>query len=219
MIILDIGETHRHSVLCDKDQSANKFVKYVYGQIKDRVPETCDSINNLIIKYKNKTPISLNCLCDDNKHGNEIAKIISKAKYCINWFSNMPTLDEPIVYDGVDYFSVENFYQAMKTKDRETRIKIAAMSPFESKSFARNIEIREDWEDVKIEVMRYGLTHKFSNNYKWKYRLIDYGKPIIEWNNWKDTFWGKCIFTKDGENNLGKLLTELREKLLTEENI
>jgi predicted NAD-dependent protein-ADP-ribosyltransferase YbiA (DUF1768 family) len=38
-------------------------------------------------------------------------------------------------------------------------------------------------------------------------------EPIVEFCNWRDTFWGWDINLKTGENNLGKILMEIRESL------
>lgn len=40
--------------------------------------------------------------------------------------------------------------------------------------------------------------------------------PIIEGNTWKDTFWGIDIHTGQGENNLGRILMEVRKELLSQ---
>ena len=40
-----------------------------------------------------------------------------------NWFSNMMPLDKPFVYAGIEFRTVENFYQVMKVPkgDWDTR--------------------------------------------------------------------------------------------------
>lgn len=39
---------------------------------------------------------------------------------------------------------------------------------------------------------------------------------IQEGNYWGDTFWGVDLKKREGENNLGKLVMEIREKLKTQ---
>ena len=71
------------------------------------------------------------------------------------------------------------------------------------------VELRSDWEEVKIEVMREVLRCKFSQNPDLKAKLIATGDAeLIEGNNWNDRFWGVCRGV--GQNHLGRLLMELR---------
>jgi predicted NAD-dependent protein-ADP-ribosyltransferase YbiA (DUF1768 family) len=71
---------------------------------------------------------------------------------------------------------------------------------------------RQDWDDIKVDVMRYGLTYKFSDkNPVLLQKLIDTkGVELVEYNWWNDKFWGVCSKTGVGDNMLGKLLMEIR---------
>lgn len=51
------------------------------------------------------------------------------------WLSNFFEI-EPFEYQGIEYKTTENFYQSMKTFDREVRIHIAGLSPGKAKRFA-----------------------------------------------------------------------------------
>lgn len=137
-----------------------------------------------------------------------------------NWFSNMLPLDEPFIYDGITYKTSENFYQAMKLpKDRnDLRAEIAAMNPFKAKTSIRDKEKylwRSDWTpELSLKVMRYILNVKFAYGTTWADKLLATGdEEIVEYNNWNDTFWGWDINKKTGENNLGKILMEIRQSL------
>jgi ribA/ribD-fused uncharacterized protein len=143
-----------------------------------------------------------------------------KKEWVRNWFSNMLPFDEPLVYQGIVYLSVENFYQAMKLpKDRvDLRAEIAALDPRKSKVEIRNDKKypwREDWtKEEALKVMEFALRHKFAEGTSWAEKLLETGsEEIIEWNNWKDIYWGRCIHTNKGENHLGKLLMRVREDL------
>lgn len=127
-------------------------------------------------------------------------------------FSNFQLV--PIYYgDGITYPSVENFYQAMKTKDVLLRKRISTMTPAEAKKFGGQLtDLREDWDEIKLSVMRWGLQKKFDNA-KFQTKLIrTVHKPLIEWNWWNDTYWGVDIRTETGENHLGQLIMEIREQ-------
>lgn len=132
-----------------------------------------------------------------------------------NWFSNMLPLDRPIIYQGIAYHTVENFYQAMKIPKNqlELRKRIAAMNPLQAKKEIRKYSLREDWDDIKLSVMEYALRIKFAKGTTWYDKLKNTGTDeIVEWNNWGDIFWGKDIQTKLGDNNLGKILMKIRDE-------
>ncbi len=147
----------------------------------------------------------------------EVLIKLSESKYISNWFSNMITFEIPLKYQGIEYKAVENFYQAMKLpKDRlDWRAEIAAMSPFKSKSAIRDKKyiLRIDYQEDKLAVMEYALRHKFAKETDW-YRKLMLTKDweVVEYNNWRDVFWGKDIKTREGENHLGKLLMKIREE-------
>lgn len=130
------------------------------------------------------------------------------------WLSNFyPCVIE---HEGVVYPSVEHFYVAMKTLDETQRQKIRTTeSAGQVKRLGRNLVLRDDWEQVKVEVMRLALTKKFScANPLLKQKLIATGDVHLqEGNRWGDTFWGVCLKTNKGANNLGKLLMEVRASL------
>ncbi len=126
-------------------------------------------------------------------------------------------MDTPIRSRGVVYRTVENFYQAMKTIDVASREEIGRMGPRESKRRSKELEIRPDWEDIKLSVMECALRHKFKKGTSWHTKLMATEGAIVETNNWHDNFWGNCICGKqrckdEGLNHLGKMLEVLRTK-------
>lgn len=139
-------------------------------------------------------------------------------KWLTNWFSNMKSMADPLIFRGVFYWSVENFYQAMKIKDADiaTRRMVARMTPKESKQRSKEFELREDWDEIKLAVMEYALRHKFKSGMTWHVKLMATEDPIVETNNWHDNFWGNCICGRlrckeQGLNHLGRILTEIRD--------
>jgi len=123
-----------------------------------------------------------------------------------------------IVYDGIDYPTVEHFYQAMKTTNLEMRETIAnAPTPGQAKRMGNKVELRADWEDIKVGVMAYGLYWKFTQHPELGNKLISTApKKLVEGNYWNDKFWGYCLKTDEGENMLGSLLMHLRNDFLRE---
>ena len=118
----------------------------------------------------------------------------------------------PITYEGIVYPTVEHMFQALKSLDQKQRIKIAnAATPGQAKRLGRQVALREDWEEVKVDVMRTALQLKFTDP-TLRQQLINTGEAeLIEGNTWNDRFWGVCQGT--GKNMLGTLLMELRSSL------
>jgi len=72
--------------------------------------------------------------------------------------------------------------------------------------------MRNDWEEVKVSVMRDLIRQKFKPGSELSDRLLDTGDWLLEeGNTWGDTFWGVCDGV--GENWLGRLLMERRGEL------
>jgi len=126
------------------------------------------------------------------------------------FLSNFYMID--VEFEGMVYRSVEHAYQAAKSTDLSIRKHIQQfLTPGKAKRFGKSIEIREDWERVKVGIM-YELIRKKFNNEELKSKLLDTGDLwIIEGNNWNDTFWGYC--NGDGRNVLGVILMNVRDEL------
>ena len=131
------------------------------------------------------------------------------------WLSNFWFFDNNMVYGELTFPTNEHFYVAMKTLDQSKRQEVANHSLKGLKKFGNTLTLREDWDEVKLQVMEYGLRYKFSEaNPELRKNLIATGKqPIQEGNYWGDKFWGVCLKTGEGENNLGKLLMKIREEI------
>jgi ribA/ribD-fused uncharacterized protein len=116
----------------------------------------------------------------------------------------------PITFEGLEYPSVENAYQAAKTLDIESRKQFQNITPKESKSIGKKMEIRDDWEMVKLEIMLHLSLEKFTRHTHLGTQLIETDDSYIEESNfWHDTFWG--THNGIGENNLGKILMKVRD--------
>ena len=121
------------------------------------------------------------------------------------WLSNFSTA-------GGCKPSVEHQYQARKATTVEDAIFVmAAETPGEAKKRGRRITIRDDWEDIKLDVMYELLVVKFSVE-PLKQKLLDTDNAVlIEGNHWGDTYWGVC--RGKGHNFLGQLLMLIRREL------
>ena len=128
------------------------------------------------------------------------------------FLSNFFYTDNSIICDkGILYPSVEHAYQANKTFDVDERVVISHLpSASAAKRYSHTMRVREDWKNVRIEIMESLLQQKFSQP-SFKRRLLDTGDAeLIEGNTWHDTFWGVC--DGKGSNNLGKLLMKIRDE-------
>src|SRR5574337_1059347 len=113
--------------------------------------------------------------------------------------------------DGSVYPTVEHAFQAAKTLDWDYRERIFyASTPSIAKRIGRQAPLRENWEGIKVDIMKELLVQKFST-FELKSKLLATGdQELIEGNWWGDTFWGVC--NGIGHNMLGKLLMEIRNE-------
>lgn len=117
-----------------------------------------------------------------------------------------------IPYQGLTYPSVENAFQAAKCDDPAARKAFCSIAPGTAKILGRNIRLRGDWEDVKLDVMLDLLRIKFSDAGFAKKLLETGNAELVEINCWGDTFWGYDV-DEGGCNYLGKLLMKVRGEI------
>ena len=100
-----------------------------------------------------------------------------------------------VTYDGDTYSSVEHGYQAAKCAhpvDRIPFLQSTGITPAQAKRQGKHVKLRDDWELVKIAIMRDLVFQKFQHE-DLRDRLIATGdKYLEETNTWGDTFWGVC---------------------------
>lgn len=127
-----------------------------------------------------------------------------------------------IRYEGALYFSVEHAYQAAKTLDLDKRKALQvshgtelSWNPGKARAWGRRVELRPDWEDVKLDIMEKLLRRKFADPDLRRQLLATGDRELIEGNTWGDRFWGQCEAEGilSGDNNLGKLLMKIRSDL------
>ena len=138
-------------------------------------------------------------------------KTIDKFDGVHNFLSNFYKSSRPIEHEGLYYVTVENAYQAAKTLDVEERKKFLYIEPYEAKKLGCNLNLRQDWDKVKLDIMLLLLRQKFRQGPE-RYELLMTGdKTLIEGNYWGDQYWGVC--KGEGSNHLGRLLMEIREQI------
>lgn len=71
---------------------------------------------------------------------------------------------------------------------------------------------REDWDDVKVDVMRDILRAKAQQHPYVMRKLLATGDRELVENSWRDGFWGWGPH-RDGQNMLGKLWMQVRSEM------
>lgn len=116
------------------------------------------------------------------------------------------------------FASSEILYQALKAKeDIEKTLDIFSevVDPAEAKRLGKGLPLKDNWDDIKEDVMSFVVDLKFKQNIALQRRLV-YTQPhlLIEGNMWHDNFFGHCFCPKckdqDHKNILGKILMKKR---------
>ena len=132
------------------------------------------------------------------------------------FLSNFWGCEHPVEGEfGLRFNTVEHAYQAAKCEYQEDAEKFQSLSsPGEAKRLGRQVKIRPDWEEIKLQVMEELVRDKFSFNPELKEKLLATGdQELQEGNRWGDTFWGVDLRTGRGENHLGRILMKVRGEL------
>lgn len=114
-----------------------------------------------------------------------------------------------VVFD-LEFKTSEHAYQAFKTLDFKEFNQIKnAQTPGNAKKLGKYVTLRDDWDDIKLKVMKVVVRAKFDQNPEIRVKLINTAPAeLIEGNAWRDDFWG--VYNGVGENHLGKILMNLR---------
>ncbi|QAW33417.1 NADAR family protein [Bacillus subtilis] len=140
---------------------------------------------------------------------NKIDEFQGKYYFLSNFYNS------PVTYEGITYQNNEAAFQAMKVTTDEIRKQFADLPPNLAKRKGRNVQLRNDWEEVKEQYMYEIVLAKFKQNRDLKKRLLATGtSELIEGNTWGDVIWGMC--KGQGENKLGKILMRIRNELKSE---
>lgn len=133
-------------------------------------------------------------------------------------FSNM-CAGFPIYSNSMMVRSTEHLYQAMRhTANPDHQIKVLSEpSPMIAKRSAYALASRDDWNQIKVQLMRWMLRLKIAQHPVQMLALLDQteNRPIVELSK-KDPFWGAILHsdgTLAGVNALGRLWMGERERV------
>ena len=118
----------------------------------------------------------------------------------------------PCHYNDHCYMSTEHAYMAQKATNREDMVYIATSpNPIEARRRGKTIKLREDWDDIRLDVMYKANLSKYKDPIM-RRRLQQTGNRYLEETNWwNDKFWGVC--NGQGQNNLGKIIMRVRYEM------
>lgn len=127
------------------------------------------------------------------------------------WLSNFSPHD--VEWEGEVYPTVEHAFQAAKTHNPTSRELIrCAPTPSKAKYLGRRVTLREDWDEVRLEIMMRLVVEKFDRHPDLAHKLRATGhQALVEGNTWGDTFWG--VYEGNGKNWLGLILMWVRAQL------
>ena len=162
---------------------------------------------------------------ETNKHQQRIYNateccVFKKTKEVYGGLSNMAG-GFPLRVNGIDILTSEALYQACRfphLPNIQEKI-IKEKSPMSAKMVGKphKSNSRADWDNARIEIMRWCLRVKLAQNYHVFGELLKstFENPIVE-DSRNDNFWGAIRDKQNsnilrGTNAMGRLLMELRQ--------
>ncbi|MEP0871054.1 NADAR domain-containing protein [Trichocoleus desertorum AS-A10] len=131
-------------------------------------------------------------------------------------FSNFSP--HPIFIDDQSWSTVEHYYQSQKFFGTEHEALImtirAVKTPEEAAALGRDRcrVFREDWEQVKAEIMYQAVLTKFLTHLDIQSVLLSTNELLIVEDSPTDYYWG-CGSERTGQNQLGKILMQVRQEI------
>lgn len=123
----------------------------------------------------------------------------------------------PLIIDGQTWLCSEHYYHAQKFKCDDIRCVIQqAPTPDDAFRLSRQYgdEVCAEWMDIRVDVMHFVVMKKFEQHDDLRKLLLATENRLIAECSPCDAFWG---VNRDGigENKLGHILMDVREKLAT----
>lgn len=121
----------------------------------------------------------------------------------------------PIFLDRFIWPTTEHYFQAMKFEDYDIQDKLRAIPKaidVAQEGRSRKYILRNDWEDVKLSIMKRALYAKFTQHRFLAVELLKTNNKLIVEHTVNDSFWGDGG-NGHGFNHLGLLLMEIRDEI------
>lgn len=164
--------------------------------------------------------ISLNTnKLDARRYSREDCSVFLKTKEAFGGLSNMAS-GFPLNINNIPILTSEALYQVCRFPHlpEVQRVIIEQRSPMAAKMKSKpyRSNSRQDWDNVRVKIMRWCLRVKLAQNYyKFGDLLLSTANSSIVEESRKDDFWGAKTIDEGelvGINILGRLLVELREE-------
>mmetsp|Transcript_3402 Transcript_3402/g.6083 ORF Transcript_3402/g.6083 Transcript_3402/m.6083 type:complete len:182 (-) Transcript_3402:10-555(-) len=130
----------------------------------------------------------------------------------LSWLDNI-ACQVPITAEGCEYPSSEHYFHAQKfvnAPDWQEAVR-KETDPLAAKRLGRSGPLRQDWEEVKEEVMEEAVFLKFSQHRLLRRQLLEtHPRELVE--HAPDSCWGDGM-DGSGRNLLGKVLMRVRQRL------
>mmetsp|Transcript_121252 Transcript_121252/g.220540 ORF Transcript_121252/g.220540 Transcript_121252/m.220540 type:complete len:650 (-) Transcript_121252:16-1965(-) len=127
-------------------------------------------------------------------------------------------------FEGLRYPSVEHAFQAAKVRTNSARRAHGFLDEGvtfgEAKRLGRRVPLRDDWKEIREDVMERCLLSKFSDP-ALRAKLVATGnRELIDGHSGSpDLIWGYHFPSQAGENRLGILLMGVRSKLSAKQHV
>jgi len=117
------------------------------------------------------------------------------------------------VWQELQYGNAEAAFQSSKCVDESERKVYAGCSADKAALKGKDMLPFPGWENARLDIMESILRAKFEQNPTLMKKLTDTGTRIlINGNNKQETYWGVDLYSWQGENHLGKILMNIRNK-------
>lgn len=129
-------------------------------------------------------------------------------------FSNFASFK--LFWASREFYTSEVAYHWEKFRGASIAQDIVTSQTSSHASFKAAIElkdqVREDWYDVRVDIMRDILRAKTAQHEYVERKLLATGDREMIEDSWRDDFWGWGE-NRDGQNMLGKLWMEIRDEV------
>lgn len=117
------------------------------------------------------------------------------------------------VWQELQYGNAEAAFQSSKCVDESERKVYAGCSADKAALKGKDMLPFPGWENARLDIMESILRAKFEQNPALMKKLTDTGTRIlINGNNKQETYWGVDLYSWQGENHLGEILMNIRNK-------
>lgn len=122
----------------------------------------------------------------------------------------------PVTYNGLTFRCAASAYEAQKNLEKAKLF--VELGPVEARQLGMSVKLREDWKEVREDIMYRILMNKFEDSEYMadKLKQLD-GDILINGNRCHSNFWGVCscptCLFRDRKNMLGVLLMKVRDQI------